>query len=267
MDNNLAGQPVTPGLVDRAKAVLTQPKQEWPRIADETTQPAQLVTGYAAPLAAIGPVASLIGGQLFGYGAWVFTYRPSLVAAVSGAVVSFVLALVSLFVVAWIANFLSPKFGGRADWPAAFRLTAYSMTAAWVAGIFGLIPTLGIIGLLVSLYSFYLFYLGAKPLLGVPEDKSAAYTAVTVVAAIVVSIVFSAVVTAVAGSTAATSGLVAAEASDRATIDLGGLGQIKVDGNNSTIDLGELGKVEIDGDTARVTANGESVEVKVPQEQ
>ena len=198
MEENAATQPAN-RLVARAKAIVTRPRVEWDRIAGETTPPMQMLTSYAIPLAAIGPVASLIGSQVFGYSGFGFTYRPDLATSLTSAILSFVLTLVSLFVVTFVANFLSPRFGGREAFPAAFRLVAYSMTAAWLAGIFGLIPALAILGLL-GLYSFYLFYLGATPVLGVPADKAAGYTAVTVVAAIVAYLVVGAVVAALAGA-------------------------------------------------------------------
>lgn len=198
MEESPTTQPTASGIVARAKAILLQPKSAWSRIATETTDPKSVLLGYALPLAAIGPVAALIGGQVFGYGALGVTFRPSLTSAITTALLTFVLSLVSLFVIAFVANFLSPKFGGRESWPSAFRLVAYSLTASFVAGVFGLVPALGILGLL-GLYSLYLFYLGATPMMGVPQDKVLGYTAITVLAAIVLNIVVGAVVVAVTG--------------------------------------------------------------------
>lgn len=260
MEENTSVQSPRPGLVDRAKAIVMQPKSEWPRIAGETDEPVQVLTGYAVPLAAIGPVAALIGGQVFGYSVLGITYRQGLMAALTTAVVSFVLTLVSLFVVAFVANFLSPKFGGRDGFPAAFRLVAYSMTAAWVAGVFGLVPALAILSI-VGLYSFYLFYLGATPVMGVPQDKAGGYTAVTVLVAILAYLVVGLVAATIVG-VVAPAGLATA---DNATLNLGEYGNITVDGANQTVDLGELGKVEINGDTATVTVNGQEIEVPIDQ--
>ncbi|HLV08287.1 MAG TPA: Yip1 family protein [Croceibacterium sp.] len=200
MDEKITTPPARSGLIERAKAIVMQPKLEWPRIAAETTEPAKLLTTYVIPLAAIGPVAALIGSQLFGYNVIFATIRPSIGTAIATALTSFVMSLVGLFVVAFVANFLSPKFGGRDSFPAAFRLVAYSMTAAWIAAIFNLVPSLAIIGSLLGLYSIYLLYVGARPVMGVPQDKAAGYTAVTVIAAIVVMLVVAAVAGALAGA-------------------------------------------------------------------
>lgn len=250
MEENPLVQSTGSGLVGRAKAIVMSPKTEWPRVAAETTEPMKVLTGYAIPLIAIGPIASLIGGQLFPVSVMGITYKPSIGVALATAVVSFVLAIVSLFVISFVANFLSPKFGGKDNFPAAFRLVAYSMTAAWVAGIFGLFPALAILAIL-GLYSLYLFYLGATPVLGVPQEKAIGYTALTVVLAIVINIV----VTLVAASITGAFGLAAGAATASAAAE------------TATVDMGELGKVEINGDTATLTVDGQEVEVTVPREE
>lgn len=184
-------KPDTAGIAARAKGILTRPAAEWPMVAAETTPPAKVLMGYAIPLALIGPIATIIGQSVFGMPTLLGTVRLGIGAIVATAVLGFVMSLVSLFVVSFVANALSTRFGGRNDFPAAFRLVAYSMTAAWLAGIFGIVPALAIVGTLLSLYSFYLFYKGATPVLGVPTDKAGFYTVVTVVAAIIVQFILS----------------------------------------------------------------------------
>lgn len=185
------------GIVDKAKAILLKPKEEWPKIAAEPATPGEILTRYAIPLIAIGPVASFIGGQVFGYGALGITYRPGFMAGLSVAIVQFVMSIVALVVVTFVADFLAPKFGGEASRPQAFKWVAFSATASWVGGVFGLIPSLGLLGLLAGLYSLYLFYLGATPVMKVPQEKAAGFTAVTVVCAIVAMVIVGAVSSAV----------------------------------------------------------------------
>jgi hypothetical protein len=192
-ESGVAGNP----LMARAKAIILTPKDEWPKIASETQSSGDVFTRYVIPLAAIGPVASLIGGQIFGYGAF-FSYRPSLMGALGTAVISFLLTLLGVVILTLIADFLAPKFGGEANRARAFKLVAYGSTATWLAGIFGLIPSLGFFSLL-GLYSIYLFYTGATPMMKVPQDKSAAYTAVTILCAIVLAIVVAPITAAVSG--------------------------------------------------------------------
>ncbi|MBW8785495.1 MAG: YIP1 family protein [Novosphingobium sp.] len=186
------------GLVDRVKAILFKPKQEWPVIAAEPTTPGDVITRYVVPLAAIGPVCALIGGQVFGYGAFGFSFRPSLVFSISHAIVSYVMTIVGVVIVALIADYLAPKFDGESNRTAAFKLVAYGATASFVAAVFQLFPPLAVLGIL-GLYSFYLFYTGVCPVMRVPQDKAVSYTVVTFLAAIVVLLVVGVVTSTITG--------------------------------------------------------------------
>ena len=181
------------GLVDRAKDILMKPKSEWAVIDGEPATIAGLYTGYIMILAAIGPIAGLIGSQLFGYSALGFTYKPPLGTSLALAVLTYVLSLVSVYVLALIIDALAPTFNGTKNQIQAFKVATYSMTASWLAGIFGIIPALAILGIL-GLYSLYLLYLGLPRLMRVTEDKAVAYTVVVIVAAIVLWFVVGAVV-------------------------------------------------------------------------
>jgi hypothetical protein len=174
-------------LVGRAKAILVNPRQEWPVIEKETTTAAELYTGYIVPLAAIGPVAWAFGMSVFGVTLpFMGSLRVAPATAVGSAVVRFVFALVGVWVLAWIIDMLAPKFGGQSNPSQALKVAAYSSTAAWVGGIFGIFPPLAIIGLLFGIYCLYLLYLGLPVLMKSPPDRSLAYTVVVVIAAIVI---------------------------------------------------------------------------------
>lgn len=185
-------------IVDRAKELIVDPAATWHDIAEEAKPPKDILLQYAMPLAAIGPLAGLIGAWVFGYGAMGFSGRLGFGSAIGMAAASFVLSIVSVFVVAWIANALSPRAGGGKDFNNAFRLTAYAMTASWAAGIFALVPVLSILGFL-GLYSIYIFYTGVRPMMGVSDEQAAGYTIAVFVAAIVVYILTGAVVTRIGG--------------------------------------------------------------------
>jgi hypothetical protein len=195
----MATNPTGPSsLVERVKNIILQPKAEWPRIDSEPTTIAEIYKNYVVILAAIGPIAMLIGQQVFGYRGFGIVYKPSLTTSITQAVLTYVMSLVSVYVLALIIDALAPNFGGTKDPVKAFKLAAYSSTAAWIAGIFGIIPMLAILGI-VGLYSLYLLYLGIPVLMRAPEDKAVGYTAVTVLAAIVLYIVVGVVVSTAAG--------------------------------------------------------------------
>ncbi len=173
-------------LFDRAKKILLQPKQEWEVISGESTSLADLYTGYAMPLAAIGPVCSVIGLSVVGISLpMVGTYRVPIMSSILSAIVQYALALAAVYILAIVIDNITPKFEGLRDMGQALKLAAYSSTASWVAGIFILVPVLAILGL-VGLYSIYLLYAGTPILMKVPKEKAAIFTAVVIVAAIVI---------------------------------------------------------------------------------
>jgi hypothetical protein len=171
-------------LVDRVKRILLSPRTEWEVIDAEQTTPAALYTGYIVPLAAIGPIAQLIGFTVFGIPLPMGTYRVPLGSALTGALVRYVLMLAGTYLLALIIDALAPTFNGQRNQIQALKVAAYSSTAAWVAGVFVLIPWLGVLGI-VGLYSLYLLYLGLPVLMKAPQEKALPYTAVVILAAIV----------------------------------------------------------------------------------
>src|SRR5260221_352543 len=133
-----SGPAGSPGLVERVKAILLKPNEEWPKIDIESATIPDLYRGYVVPLAAIGPVCSLIGALVFGYTFFGITFRPSIGGAVAAAVFQYVMALVMVYVLAVIIDVLAPNFQGTPNRIQAFKAAAYSMTAGWVAGVLGL---------------------------------------------------------------------------------------------------------------------------------
>lgn len=177
-------------LVTRAKNIITRPNTEWAVVAAEPASPAGIIAGYVAPLAAIAPIASFIGLCIIGVGIpFVATYRTPFVSGVAQAVLSFVFAVIAIFLVAAVVNVLAPSFSGQKNWLAALKVTAYSFTPAFLAGILLVFPVLGILGLLASLWSIYLLYAGLPVLMGAPKDKAPLYTIAVVFCAFVVGAV------------------------------------------------------------------------------
>jgi hypothetical protein len=181
-------------LVDRVKRILQQPKQEWEVISSETTTTADLYKSYVIPLAAIGPVASIIGMSIFGMGMpFGPAFRVPMITAVFSAVVHYILALVGVYVLALIIDFLAPTFSGEKNLGQSLKLAVYSSTAAWMAGVFVIIPTLGFLGIL-GLYSLYLLYEGIPVLMKAPRERALLYTVAVAVAAIVIFVVIGSVI-------------------------------------------------------------------------
>ena len=172
-------------LVERVRQLLLSPRTEWEVINAEPTTPAALYTGYVMPLAAIGPIARVIGYSLFGISVpFLGTYRVPIGSAITNAIATYVLTLIATYVLALIIDGLGPTFGAQRNSVQALKVAAYSSTPAWVAGVFSLVPGLGLLQIL-GLYSAYLLYLGLPALMKSPRDKAPAYTVVVILVAIV----------------------------------------------------------------------------------
>lgn len=219
--------PQTDSLIARVKNILLKPKDEWAVIDVEQTSIQKLYMGYILILAAIPAVAGLIGGLAFGYGAFGITYRPTVMGALSTAVATYVLALLSVAVLALVIEFLAPQFGGEKNRLQAFKVATYSMTAGWVAGIFNILPALAIIAALGALYGLYLLYLGLPRLMKVPQEKALTYTIVVIVVAIVVNLVLGAIVGTVSGF--GRGGLYADNGAVTGSVTVPGYGSVNVE--------------------------------------
>lgn len=213
------------GLIRRVKNILLQPAAEWDVIDKEPAEIGGLYKNYVMILAAIGPLASMIKGVLFGYSALGITFRPTVMQAVVTALTSYAITLVGVFILAMVIDGLAPNFGATKNRGQAFKVAAYSGTAAWVAGIFGLIPGLGFLTIL-GLYSLYLLYVGLPRLMKAPADKALGYSAVTVIAAVVLAFVATLVLAPVAGLLGAGSALSGNAGSVSGTLSVPGVGSV-----------------------------------------
>ncbi len=228
-------------LIERVQAILLKPKPTWPVVAAEGADVATLYSRYIAILAAIPALAGFVGMTLVGIGGFGVTMRIGVVAALINLVVGYLLTLAMVYVLALIVDALAPSFGGTRNRVAALKVVAYSMTAVWVAGLLGVLPSLAwIAGLLGFAYTVYLLYTGLPVLMRTSADKAGAYAAVVVVCAIVASIVVGAVSAMVMG---VGGGLGAAAVTGA---DAGGLGNITLKGaDGSSVTLGGAGLDEM----------------------
>ncbi len=225
-------------IVDRIKNICLTPTTEWPVIAGEITSAGSLITGYVAPLAAIGAVAGLIGSSLVGVTLpFVGTYRVPIVTGIVTAIFTFVMAIVGVFVLSLIIDALAPTFGGEKSSAQALKVAVYSYTPAWVAGVLHILPALGILAVLAALYGLYLLYLGLPRLMKCPQDKAIGYTAVVVICAIVITVVIS-----VVGGVIAGAGMIGTSAMNSAMRRGGTASEVQFDKDSPLGKLQDLGK-------------------------
>ena len=134
-------------LVDRIKGILLQPKSEWSKIESEPGDAGYLLSNYVAILAAIPPICTFIGTSIIGIGG----YRIGIGMGLVYAVVLYVLTLIGFFVVGYIIDFLAGTFGARKNLASAMKVSAYAPTAAWLAGVFNILPALSILAKIFGL--------------------------------------------------------------------------------------------------------------------
>ncbi|MBN2399762.1 MAG: YIP1 family protein [Candidatus Aminicenantes bacterium] len=185
-------------LVERAKKILLSPAKEWEVIKGENLTIVDMFTKYAMILAAIPAVAGFIGYSVIGISYGFGTFRVPIGTSLVWAIMQYILSLGGVFLIAFIMDILAPTFGCSKNLVAAVKIVVFSYTAAWVAGILNIIPSLGILVGIASIYSLYLMYMGMKIVKDVPNDKMVGYFVVTIIAAVVVFVVIGVVVSAVA---------------------------------------------------------------------
>jgi len=188
-------------LIDRAKSILLTPRSEWPVIAEEPDSVGGLYTRYILVVAAIPAVVHFVSASLIGVSVPVLGYyRVGVGAALSAAIISYVLALIGIFILTLIVNALAPTFGGQKSQVQALKTVAYTYTASCAASIVGLIPGLMLIAALAGgIYGIYLLNMGLPYTMKCPPEKSVGYTAVTIIVAIIVGFVLNLIVASAGG--------------------------------------------------------------------
>ncbi|RRQ52047.1 DUF1282 domain-containing protein [Sphingorhabdus wooponensis] len=187
-------------IVQRAKNIILNPSDEWNVIASEPTTIGGLYTGYATPLALIPLVSTILFTGILGISAadmmGLGNGMPMDLMAISGmAAFSFILSLVTLFVMGTIVRLVSPSFNGTSDKVQAMKLMTYASTPSWVVALISWIPFLGaLLSFAAIAYVVYLIYLGLHPVLGVPKEKVAGFTVVIILIYVVLVLIISSIV-------------------------------------------------------------------------
>jgi Yip1 domain len=174
-------------LIQRARALLVSPRTEWPLIAAEPATAQALFREYFMILAAIPPICQFVKTSIVGY-AWhgFRVYRLGIGAGLTAAIVQYVTSLAAVYVLAVIVEAIAPNFAGESNRIQALKVTGYSYTALWIAGVALLLPGLsGLIALVGALYSIYLLYLGLPSTMKVLPERAIGYTAVVVISGLV----------------------------------------------------------------------------------
>lgn len=246
-------------LIERVRNLILTPAAEWPAIAAEPATKQQIYVTYVVPLAALAAVCAFISAAIVGMRVPMMgALRLGMGASLGIAVMTFVMSVVSVFLVALIADLLAPNFGGSKNDVQATKAVAYSYTASWVASVPALLPWIGwVIALAGLIYGIYLLYLGLQHCMKSPSDKATGYTAATVVVAIIASIAVNMLIGRLAllgGSSMLGSGLLGG--SQLGSTMPPDAADVRVDADSAAGQLAQWGaRVEAAGKQAQVAQN------------
>jgi hypothetical protein len=171
-------------ILSRAYGLFRDPKEEWRQIRDEETTIPNILIGYVAPLAAIPIVCDLIGSSIFAH---MLQGEPG--QAVIRAVVTWIVSVALVGFLGILINVLSTNFDAERNDLAAQKIAAYSLTPAFLSGVFSLFPWLWWVSLFALAAMVFLMYRGLPILMKAPEDRALGYAASVTIAAMVAGIV------------------------------------------------------------------------------
>ena len=175
-------------IVERVQNLLLTPKSEWEVVAAEPATLQGLFTNYVMILAAIPAISNFIGYSVVG----IAEVRVPMSYGVTQLVITYALTLAFVYLLAILICSLAAPFGGENNFMQAMKVAAFAPTAAWLAGVFKILPWIAILSLVGGLYSLYLLYLGLPVLMKTPENQSIGYIAVIALISIVLAVVVTA---------------------------------------------------------------------------
>ena len=168
----------------RALAMLTDPLTEWTRIARESGDPVYLVSRYVAILALVPVIFGFLGSSIVGEVApETGLVKANIFDGLFGAIFTYVATFVIVFLLALITNFLAPYFAGERDFDAALKLTVYSFTPVWLAGVFLIMPGLRFL-VLTGFYGVYVLWTGLPRLMKTPPSRTRSYVLIVATCAL-----------------------------------------------------------------------------------
>ena len=193
-------------IIERVKAIIFKPKEEWTIIEAENAPHAKVFFGHLLILALI-PAAAIFFNYWW---AWHSAYTDAIDRmsemykymdmdeiyenlktsmpfnakwGIIKAVEQLLLIIGGAYIAAAILNALTNQFGAEKNFDRAFALVAYSFTPLCVAGVLYIFNPLAWLVPYLGLYGAYLLYLGATPQMKPADNKK---TSCFVIAIIVV---------------------------------------------------------------------------------
>lgn len=186
-DAGVLARPTVQTVWARVRGLLLAPAEEWKIIDGERPTPRELLMRWALPATLFFFLAQMIGSMAFPPRVGGVSSAPSAVQSIATVVVGTVFMLGGVGMMAWLVDWLAPKFGGKRNFEQALKLTVYSGTAFWASGVFGLVPAIAFLGV-TCIVSFYTLWRGLPVLMRNDADKTLPYAACVIAAAAVIGV-------------------------------------------------------------------------------
>lgn len=171
-------------ILSRAFGLLREPQKEWEQIRAEETTTQNILVGYVAPLAAIPPICDLIGQSLFNQ-----ALQSDFGQALIRAAVTWIVSVGLVFFLGVLINVVADNFEADKDELGAQKIAAYSLTPAFISGVFSLWPPLWWLSLFALAAMVHLMYRGLPILMRAPRETALGYAATVTIALMVGGIV------------------------------------------------------------------------------
>jgi hypothetical protein len=160
--------------------LIFRPKEEWERIAAETTSVDLLLRRYIVPLSLLAPAATVIGMETFdrdwdplhGY------LVPADQIFAAGATTLFA-TIGSIFALAAIFALLAPMFGAPRDFLAALKVSTYGAIPLMLAGATLVLPVMALVAIVGLCHTLYLYWIGVRQVLHVSAGTQTEFVGIS----------------------------------------------------------------------------------------
>jgi hypothetical protein len=163
----------------RVRNILVRPIAEWQVIKDEPASYSTIVFRYVAILAAIPPIAAVVGRIVFDRNISDNTRSLSLGYIVFTNAIWYCMEILNVVIAGAIIALIIATAGSKENGLRGFKIAAYSYTPLYIAGFIAVIPYVQWIVYPTILYALYLVFLGIERLAGFPKARAAWYALVS----------------------------------------------------------------------------------------
>ncbi|OED40837.1 hypothetical protein ACH42_15655 [Endozoicomonas sp. (ex Bugula neritina AB1)] len=160
--------------------LITEPDSEWSSIRQESPNLVQLYLGQIIWMAALPAVCTYIGTTYIG---WTLPGSEQVVkltsmSAFSMAALAWMATVSGVVVMSWFIHWLSTNFDSSPTLTQCTAFASYTAFPLFLAGIFGLYPSIWIAilaGTVASSATAYLLYTGLPSFMNIPKEQGFIY--------------------------------------------------------------------------------------------